>query len=194
MKVKNAVRRSVVIITILLLSAVIGYVYSYVWDRIDLKNHPRDYRELVETYSSAYGVPEDILYAVILTGSDFESNRVSEDGRIGLTQLSPSTFERLTRITKEELSSGMLYDPDTNIRYGAYRLSYLYTKYGRWHTVLAAHIADDEALIDLWLENDEYTDGNGGLSVIPSTTISDAVSEIEDAAECYHRLYYAENG
>lgn len=192
MKVKNAVRRSVVIITILLLSTVIGYIYSSVWERIDLRNHPREYSDLVETYSSAYGVPEDILYAVILIESDFESNRVSEDGRIGLTQLSPSTFERLTRITKEDLAVGMLYDPDTNVRYGAYRLSYLYTKYGRWHTVLAAYVADDEDLVDLWLENDDYSDENGGLEIIPITSVAETVSKIEDAAECYHRLYYGE--
>lgn len=190
MKLRNAVHRSVVIITILVLSVTIGYIYSSVLERIDIKKHPREYREQVEQYSAAYGVPEDILYAVILTGSDFESNHVSEDGRIGLTQLSASTFERLTRMTKEELSSGMLYDPDTNIRYGAYWLSYLYTEYGRWRNVLAAYVADDRELVDLWLENEEYVDDRGSLAVIPSATISSTVEEIERAVDSYHELYF----
>jgi len=190
MKLKHAVGRSFVILTILLLSVLIGYIYSNVWHNIDLRSHPKDYSEFVETYAAAYGVPEYLIYGVILEGSDFESNRVSEDGRIGLMQMSPETFGRLTRITKEELDPGMLYDPETNVRYGTYWLSYLYTNYGRWHTVLAIHAADDEDLVSLWLESGDYTDDKGNLREIPDDEIREAVEAVEEASEMYHDLYY----
>ena len=190
MKLKNAVGRSVVIVTILLLSVLSGYIYSTVWHNIDLRNHPRRYSEFVETYAAAYGVPEYLLYGVILTGSDFESNRVSEDGRIGLMQMSETTFSRLTKVTKESLDPGMLYDPETNIRYGAYWLSYLYTQYGRWNTVLAIHAADDEDLIALWLESGDYTDEKGNFIEIPDASLAKAVEKMEQASEMYHELYY----
>ena len=122
MKLKYAAERSAVIITILLLAVLIGYLYSSVWHSIDLRSHPRDYSEFVETYAAAYGVPEDLIYGVILTGSEFRSNPVSADGRVGLMQLSDATFARLTRITKETLDPGILYDPETNSRYGTYRM------------------------------------------------------------------------
>ena len=192
MKLKNAAERSAVILVILLLSVLIGYVYSSVWHSIDLRRHPRDYSDFVQTYAEAYGVPEYIIYGVILTGSDFESNRVSEDGRVGLMQLSSATFERLTRITKEELDPGILYDPETNIRYGTYWLSYLYTQYGRWNTVLAIHAADDEDLIALWLESGDYSDDKGNFNEIPDETIADAVEKMEEAIDVYHDLYYDE--
>lgn len=190
MKFRNAAARSAVIVTILLLSLLCGYLYSTVWHSIDLRNHPRGCRELVETYAAAYGVPEDLLYAVILNGSDFQSNHVSEDGRIGLMQLSGATFGRLTKITKENLDPGMMYDPETNIRYGTYWLSYLYTQYGRWHTVLAVHVSDDEDLVKLWLESGLYTDDKGNLTEIPVKAVEEAVEDIETAREKYHELYY----
>ncbi len=190
MKLRNAAARSAVIVTILILSLLCGYIYSSVWHSIDLRSHPRDCRELVETYAAAYGVPEDLIYAVILTGSEFQSNHVSEDGRVGLMQLSESTFARLTKITKENLDPGILYDPETNIRYGTYWLSYLYTQYGRWHTVLAVHVSDDEDLVKLWLESGLYTDDKGNLTEIPVKTVEETVEDIEEAREKYHELYY----
>lgn len=192
MKFRNAAARSAVIVTILLLSLLCGYIYSTVWHSIDLRSHPRDCRELVETYAAAYGVPEDLIYAVILNGSEFRSNHVSEDGRVGLMQLSEATFARLTKITKENFDPGMLYDPETNIRYGTYWLSYLYTQYGRWHTVLAVHVSDDEDLVKLWLESGLYTDDKGNLTEIPVDTVAETVEDIEKAREKYHELYYGE--
>ncbi len=192
MKFRNAAARSAVIVTILLLSLLCGYIYSTVWHSIDLRSHPRDCRELVETYAAAYGVPEDLIYAVILNGSEFRSNHVSEDGRVGLMQLSEATFARLTKITKENFDPGMLYDPETNIRYGTYWLSYLYTQYGRWHTVLAVHVSDDEDLVKLWLESGLYTDDKGNLTEIPVETVAETVEDIEKAREKYHELYYGE--
>lgn len=190
MKLRNAAVRSFVIVVILLLSVLIGYVYSSVWHKIDLRSHPREYSDFVEIYADAYGVPEYLIYGVILTGSEFESNRVSEDGRIGLMQMSPATFGRLTKVMKEDLDPGMLYDPETNIRYGTYWLSYLYTRYGRWNTVLAVHAADDEELIALWLESGDHTDEKGNFVEIPDKKLAEAVEKTEKAIEIYHDLYY----
>ncbi len=190
MKLRNAAERSLVIIVILILSVLFGYVYSSVWHNLDLRSHPRDYSELVERYAAEYGVPEYLLYGVILSGSEFESNRVSEDGRVGLMQVSEKTFAKLTRITKEDLAPGILYDPETNVRYGTYWLSYLYTKFGRWDTVLAAYAADDEELIAVWLEDAKYTDDNGTLTVVPDENLNETVEAIEKEAEMYRDLYY----
>ena len=190
MRLKSAAERSMVIVAILVLSVLIGYIYSAVWHSIDLRRHPRDYSEFVETYADAYGVPEHLIYGVILAGSEFRSNHVSEDGRVGLTQLSEETFLRLTRATKETLDPGILYDPETNIRYGTYWLSYLYTQYGRWHTVLSVYASDDEELVQLWLENGLYTDDKGNLTEIPQKDTAEAVSRMEQESELYYDLYY----
>ncbi len=191
MKIKNAAARSAVIIIILILSVIIGYVYQLVWHNIDLKNHPREYNEYVEKYSAEYGVPEYIVYSVIHSTSGFKSNLLADDGRIGLMQLSPETFRFLTYLTKEELNEGILYDPDTNIKYGTYMLSYLFTKYGRWKTALAAYVAGIDT-VDGWMTDSENLDINGNLVEIPDGKVAELVKDMEEKIETYFELYYDE--
>ncbi len=189
MKIRNAVHRSFVIVTILLLSAAVGYVYSVLGHRSDLKEHPRDYSEYVEKYCAEYGIPEYIAYAVILEGSGFSSNYVSEDGRIGLMQLSDEMFEEVSSLLGENSEMGILYDPETNIRFGTYCLSHLYTEYSRWKNVYAAYITSTSTL-DEWSEKENVTDENGNLITIPDSEVEKRVSAIEEAAELYKELYY----
>ncbi len=191
MKLKNTVVRSVVIVVILCLSLLSGFVYQTVWHRVDLKNHPRDFAEYVSKYGAEYGVPEYILYAVIKTESDFESNKLSEKGEVGLMQISPETFAWLTTLTKEELDPGILYDPETNIRYGAYMLSYLYTEYSRWNTVFAILDAG-QATVDGWMGDRALVDGLGNLTEIPDSGTEAYVAQINETMEVYRTLYYTE--
>lgn len=189
MKFKSAAQRSAVIVIILILSMLIGYTYQRIGYEIDLKNHPCEYTEYVAKYSAEYGVPEYIIYGLILYESDFKSNYVSEDGKIGLMQLSPETFEWMLSITKENLESGILYDPETNIQYGTYLLSYWYTEYNRWNTVLAMYLTDEEIVRD-WMNDPENVDANGNLSVIPDEKVAEDVAAIEEKLEMYKKLYY----
>ena len=192
MKFKNAAQRSAIIIIILTLSVVIGYIYQIVGHSIDLKKHPREYIDYVSKYAAEYGVPEYIVYGVMLKSSDFQSNHVSDDGKIGLMQISPESFRWLLAITKEDLDTGILYDPETNIRYGTYMLSHLYTKYNRWKTVLAIYVAG-ESTVELWLLDDDNTDSNGNLVNIPVETVENYVEEVERTIDMYQNLYYSDN-
>ncbi len=190
MKFKNAVQRSAVIVTILILSVLCGYLYQFVGHRLDLKNHPRAYAEFVEKYASEYGVPEYMVYAVIHQESGFTSNKVSDDGRIGLMQLTPETFRFLTSITREELDTGILYDPETNIKYGTYYLAHLFTEHSRWKTVLAVYL-NDKQTVEEWCADPDHTDENGNLIRIPDADAADKVEKTEKTAELYQKLYYS---
>jgi len=189
MKLRSTIVRSVVIVVILCLSLVIGYVYQTIWHKIDLNNHPRDFSEYVTKYAEEYGVPEYILYAVIKTESDFESNKLSENGEVGLMQISPETFSWLLTLTKENLDPGILYDPETNIRYGAYMLSYLYTEYSRWNTVFAIKEVG-QATIDAWMRDRKLTDELGNLVKFPDESAEAYVDLINETVETYRQLYY----
>ena len=189
MKLRSTIVRSVVIVVILCLSLVIGYVYQTIWHKIDLNNHPRDFSEYVTKYAEEYGVPEYILYAVIKTESDFESNKLSENGEVGLMQISPETFSWLLTLTKENLDPGILYDPETNIRYGAYMLSYLYTEYSRWNTVFAIKEAG-QTTVDAWMYDRNLTDELGNLVKFPDEATETYVDQINETMETYRRLYY----
>ena len=191
MNFKNAAYRSVVIISIILLSLLVGYLCQIIGHRVDIKKHPREFTEYDEKYCSEYGVPEYIVYSIILEESGFVSNKLSEDGEIGLMQIHPDTLRWLTSLTKENLDSGILYDPETNIRYGTYMLSQLYIQHSRWKTVLAVYDAGRETVAD-WLLDEDYIDENGNLITIPDDSTREYVAKIEKEMEIYRELYYGE--
>lgn len=188
MNLKKAVLRSVVILSILALSVLAGFLYQSVWHSIDLKQYPREYETMVTEYAARYGVPEYVVYAVIRTESGFQSNKVGEDGAVGLMQLTPELFSRLQTMAKVTMEEGMLYDPETNIEYGTYFLSYLYTVYNRWNAVFAAYCAGEDA-VNRWLVIEE--DGSQSLPDIPDQSVRAYVDEVNEAIQIYKNLYYS---
>ena len=166
MRYKNAVVRSIVIISILLLSMLCGFLFQLIWDKVDRINYQREYSDIVDVYSYEYGVPEHIVYSIIKVESDFESGAVSEVGAVGLMQLMPETFVWLTTENGENLDSATLYDPETNIKYGTYYLSKLYQQSGTWDEVFAAYNAGPTK-VKKWLSDDEYSEDGRTLDSIP---------------------------
>ena len=189
MKYKKALFRSAVIVSILILSILTGLLFQIIWDHVDRKSHPREYSDYVETYAAEYGVPEAVVYAVIKTESGFSSGAVSDAGAVGLMQIMPDTFHWLLTMTKESLDSGMLYDPQTNIKYGTYYLSYLYLRYGSWDEVFAAYNAG-HGKVDEWLADEDCIDENGKLAQIPYEETRNYVKKVNKAIDVYTRLYY----
>lgn len=185
---KKSLRISGVILAILTASVLAALLYQTIWDAVDRARYPREYSEYVTMYSDQYGVPEHVIYAVMKVESNFVSNAVSHAGAIGLMQLTPDTFSWVSMLMKRSENSGMLYDPETNIEYGTYLLSYLYMRYNRWDTVFAAYNAG-MSRVDQWLENPEYTDGDGRLKNIPFEETDKYVDRVNDAIRVYKRLY-----
>ena len=181
--------KGVMIALIAVLAIGLGFLADFVITCFEKNAYPREYYEYVEVYAEAYGVPEGLVYAVIRTESSFDSGAVSPVGAVGLMQLMPSTFEWLTDdMLFEHLESGMLHDPETNIKYGTYCLSYLYDRYGDWELALAAYNGG-LGNVDKWLEDDRYADGEGGLKRIPFGETRQFVARVTDAWEMYERLY-----
>lgn len=181
--------RGVMIALIAVMAIGLGFLADFVITCFEKSAYPREYAEYVTVYAEKYGVPAELVYAVIRTESDFDSGAVSPVGAVGLMQLMPSTFEWLTDdMLFEHLENGMLYDPETNIRYGTYCLSYLYDRYGNWETAIAAYNGG-LGNVDKWLEDDKYADGEGGLKRIPFKETRQFVTRVTDAWEMYEKLY-----
>ena len=181
--------RAAVIALLAIIAIGIGFLADLTITAFEKKAYPRDYTAFVETYAEAYGVPETVVYAVIHTESGFDSGAVSSAGAVGLMQMLPETFEWLTdEILFDHLESGMLYDPETNIRYGTYLLSRYYDRYGDWELAFAAYNAGPGNL-DSWLADEEYADGEGGLKQIPFKETRNYVKKVQNARKIYERLY-----
>lgn len=184
-------RKSIVVIFLLLIAAGFATAWVFIEDLIMEKTHPLEYGKTVEMYASEYAVPQEIVYAVIHTESSFESDALSSKGAIGLMQITPETFEWLRFKMGESdtpASADLLYNPETNIKYGTYYLSLLYTEFGVWETAYAAYNAGRNK-VNEWL-NEPGNNNNGKLANIPYKETSEYVEKVAQAAENYKELYF----
>lgn len=187
-------RRPLAIIIILAIALIVGFLVDIIWTVADRKVYPQKYSEYVTKYAELYNVPEDVIYATIKVESSFDPEAISIAGARGLMQMLPSTFEWLTTDEHlgENLTPNLLYDPDVNIRYGTYYLKYLYTKFNyNWNTACAAYNGG-EGNVSKWLEDDNYSDGEGNLVDFPKSfsETKNYVKKIAHAREMYLKLYY----
>ena len=181
-----------VILVTLVISIVFGFLFDFICTRIELSIYPKpsEYKSFVAEYSEKYRVPENIVYAVIKVESKFDSSAESSVGALGLMQIMPDTFSWLTNDRLgDRFSVGMLYDPETNIKYGVYYLSWLYDKYADWDITLAAYNAGPRN-VDKWLEDPTVSDlETGKLINIPFKETREYVKKVNKALGKYESLY-----
>ena len=75
-KGRNRGNFGAIVLILLLISVAVGFLFDFVLTQIEctIYPHPEKYASYVETYSELYGVPEDMIWAVIKTESDFDAS------------------------------------------------------------------------------------------------------------------------
>lgn len=122
---------------------------------------PTDYEELIQTASAKYGVPVDLIKAVIDTESSFNPNVVSSAGAKGLMQLMDGTANGL--------GVSDPFDPAQSIDGGVRYLSYQLKRYdGQEKMALAAYNAGPGRVNKLGVSSDAELMAN--LSGLPKET------------------------
>ncbi len=153
------------------------------------KAYPAMYNDYVSDSCQKYGVPKELVFAVIRSESKFEKNACSHSGAIGLMQIMPETFSWLQdNISDVEMDENHLRDPETNIKYGTYFLSILRRKYKNEKVVLSAYNAGI-GNVDKWLNDKEYSDDGETLKKIPYKETEKYVNDIIKAEKRYKVLY-----
>lgn len=192
MKFKTPLIRSIIIIAILVLSVIIGLVFSFVCHKLDLKKYPRpdNYKEYVSKYAEEYAVPEHIIYAVIKNESNFDKGNEGDDGKVGLMGLTFEEFDKLCRITGEDLTHDALYGPETNIKYGTLKLSLLYNRFEKWSFVCSAYVSGNK--YESWLEDKSNFDEDEKFISVPDKDVEKRGEKLYSIAEKYEKMYYGE--
>ena len=186
---RKALIRSVIILGIVVAAAGIGFLWDYVTTGIDKSRYTTPYGGFVDAFSREYGVGGEIIYAVMRAESGFRSDAVSRAGAVGLMQITPDTFDWLMTKTGEHHEHGMLYNPEINIKYGAYFLSLLYSEFGDWDIAFAAYNAG-RASVHGWMASEEYY-RDGKLVNIPYPETDNYVKKVNKFVKIYKRLYYS---
>ena len=185
----------VVLILLALIILIFGNtIYKIAREKYLLMSYPIKYEELVEKYAYENEVDKFLIYAIIKTESDFKPDAESNLGARGLMQIMEPTFEwiRYRFGDSEELVYDIMYEPDQNIRYGSYLISYLMDHFGTIELAVCAYHAGI-GNVDSWLQNPEYSKDGEKLDVIPISDTEYYLKKVTDALNIYHNLYMEEN-
>lgn len=187
---KRAVRRRQLALCLAALLLVALAAFPFCAKTIGRAIYPKQYSQQVEYWSEAYGVDPVAVYAIIHTESKFRPRAESGVGARGLMQITEETFDWIkTQIAPEEsVTFDDLYDPDTNIRFGAYYLSRCMQRYGDLATAAAAYHSG-WGTVDELLSQEEYAASENTLSKFPYQQMNLYVFKVERAYTRYSRLY-----
>jgi len=152
------------------------------WERLW---YPLRYEQIVRGHARNYSLDPALLAAVIYQESKFKANAQSGSGAIGLMQLLPDTAKGIALHTGgSAFRVADLYDPEINVRYGAWYLRHLLRKYGDERSALAAYNAGQDN-VDRWRR-----DGTG----IQFSETRAYVDRVEDLKTIYRDAYGKELG
>ena len=105
-------------------------------------------------------------------------------------QITEETFEwiRWRLDEQDEVEYDDVFDPETNIRYGVYLLSYLLDHFENEEAAVAAYHAGLNC-VDGWLKNENYSSDGITLKEIPYRDTAYYVSQVLRTKEIYESLY-----
>lgn len=183
-----------VLLILLAAAAYFGYdayrksVHEYL-----LASHPLRYSEYVEKYAEKYGIDKYIIYAFIKTESGFDPDAVSSTGARGLMQLMETAFDwvKFRLGDGDEVTYDDMFDPETNIRYGAYMVSYLTDYFGCTDTAAAAYFSGIGE-VSGWMSDPECSSDGVHIDSYPSKNAAHYVNKINNALNTYYELYESE--
>lgn len=191
---KGIFRFAAVILVLLILLVTGNTIYKAAREKYLLYNYPIRYQQLVERYAAENRVDKALIYAVIKTESNFDSEAVSDVGARGLMQIMDDTFQwiRYRLGDNEELDYDTMFDPEQNIRYGSYLIGYLLEYFGSMDLAVCAYHAGVGS-VDSWLENPQYSKDGKNLDTVPTSDTRHYLNKIKDALYNYQTLYQEEN-
>jgi soluble lytic murein transglycosylase len=147
--------------------------------------YPLRYSSIVRTHAHNYDLNPALLAAVIDEESKFRADAKSSAGAVGLMQLLPATAKGIAIHTGgSKFVTSDLYNPEINVRYGAWYLHHLLQKYGDERLALAAYNAGQQN-VDTW-----RSEGKGVQ--FPETRAY--IDEVERLKDIYRRTYSRELG
>jgi peptidoglycan lytic transglycosylase len=147
--------------------------------------YPLRYQAIVRAHARNYHLQPALLAAVIEQESKFRSDAKSSAGAIGLMQLQPATAKGIAKYTGgTSFVVSDLYNPELNVRYGAWYLHHLLTKYRDERLALAAYNAGQRNV-------DQWRAAGQGIQFAETRAYVDKVERLKSI---YRRAYGKELG
>ncbi len=161
--------------------------------RAILNSYPLAYRDLVEKYAGEYNLQPAFVNAIILNESSFDRFAVSSVGARGLMQLMPDTAEWIAgKLKFDSYSFDRMYDPETNIRFGCWYLSYLSSLFRGDPVCVSCAYHAGQGTVTTWLSDPLVSEDGVTLSLSrlvsgPTKTYAERVTK---SYGIYQALYF----
>lgn len=154
-------------------------------------SYPLKFSEDVTYYADQYQIDPLLIYSVIRTESGFDPKAQSNVDARGLMQITQETFEWIkSKIAPDEdLVFEDLYDPQINIRFGAFYFMRCLERYQGDLATAAAAYHSGWGTVDQLLKDSRYTQDSHTLAVFPYTQMDRYVRKITHSYSVYQELY-----
>lgn len=177
---------------ILLLSIILGvslFKLGFIINKkVELNRYPYKYSEEVNHYSREYDLDPLFVLSVIKVESNFNPDATSNNGAIGLMQITEETGRDIAKhLGNENFIPKDLHDPKLNIEMGCWYLNDLFKEFKNRDLVLAAYNGG-RGNVQRWLYDFRYS-SNGELINIPFKETQDYVKKVNSDLEVYSRIY-----
>ena len=152
--------------------------------------YPIAYENIIVKYSEEYDIDPYLVASIINVESKYDKNAISKKEARGLMQISPQTGQWASEVLNiDNYSEEILYDPDTNIRIGAWYINTLNKEFnGKEDLILAAYNAGS-GNVSKWLrQNESSTDGEN-LNYIPFKETRDYLNRVKLSYKIYSSIY-----
>jgi len=168
--------------------AIATLVKADYWDDLSLR-FPVYYSNQVHSNASLHNLDPAIVFGLIRQESIFNKNAESSVGARGLMQVMPKTGMQIARELKEKwLSDNSLFNPDVNVRYGAFYYKKLLKQFhGHFALAIAAYNAGG-GRVAKWLPSAESVPADIWIETIPFKETRKYVTSVLSYAIIYQQL------
>jgi soluble lytic murein transglycosylase len=152
--------------------------------------NPIQYQDLITVYSRRHDLDPFLVAAIMRVESRYQPDAVSSKGARGLMQLMPDTGRWAAGcLGIEGYSDDFLFEPEVNIRIGAWYLRQLLNQFEGNLTVALAAYNGGPSNVEKWLSGGRWSGSIDDLEQIPFGETARYVDRVSRAHRLYLRAY-----
>jgi len=152
--------------------------------------NPIHYLDLITAYSRRHDLDPFVVAAIMRVESRYQPSAVSSKGARGLMQLMPDTGRWAAGcLGIEGYSDDLLFEPEVNIRIGAWYLKQLLNQFGGSLPVALAAYNGGPSNVEKWLSGGRWSGSIDDLRRIPFAETARYVDRVSRAHQLYLRAY-----
>jgi soluble lytic murein transglycosylase len=155
------------------------------WEQV----YPRAYRAFIEKYSPSGDNPPYYLYTIMQKESAYNPHDVSYADAIGLLQMIPPTSRHVAERIDFPYTDDVLYDPEGNIRFGAWYIGHLLGKFHKQIALGAGSYNAGPHAMRKWLDRSGDRQLDEFVELCSYTQTREYMKKVLDIYARYNWLY-----